>query len=206
MPASRHNKFIHGFRQGKEDSFSAIHKELYSPLCSFCYGIIKNSQEAEDIVSDVFLHIFRKSSEIPVRSLDHLRSYFFMSVRNRSIDYLRIQKMQRTTYGDLNALTEDLIEDESLNDRLDTEYIESLRNVKIREAVYSLPQKSVLVLRKIYFENKSYSDIAEELSISVNTVTGLRRQGINILYKVFNLKDFFMQTAIFILVAMNVFQ
>ena len=50
----------------------------------------------------------------------------------------------------------------------DLAYMDKLE--RIYEAVESLPHQCKEVLKKIYFEEKSYVEVAEEMHLSLNTV------------------------------------
>lgn len=68
--------------------FDFFFKEYYVPLYSYAHSLINNWEVSRDIASDAFEYIWKNFDRIEKATA---KSYLFIYVRNRSIDYLRHQ-------------------------------------------------------------------------------------------------------------------
>ena len=110
---------------------------------------------AAEIVQELFVHLWEKKEELTIRNL---RSYLFMSVKNRIIDYYR-----RMTDARLDSIVD-----------LATPtpyplYLEELE-AAIEEALAQLPEKSQQVFQLKQFENQTTREISQRLSMPERTV------------------------------------
>ena len=76
----------------KHDERAALQKLFdiyYEPLLLYCYRLIRDSESAEDIVQDCFVHIWRS------RRLENfegeLDRFMFQAIKFRAINYVRDQ-------------------------------------------------------------------------------------------------------------------
>lgn len=149
--------------KGNENVFNDIFKEYYPLLCSVSYQYNKDIQLSELIAQDVLLMLWEKRKIIlPVTSL---KAYLLTSTRNLSIDYIRSSK--DNLFLDLDTATShSFLREEDVFEQYVFEELEKV----IYEKIALLPDKSREVFSLSRFEDKSYSEIAEALGISENTV------------------------------------
>lgn len=175
-------EFIEGFRKGDPRVVHLLYERYFVRLCDYCYHFLGNSFDAEDIVSATFeklLTVYRKKRRVgkSFNGIEDIESYLYTAARNRCFNMLQQKKKQRQIRLKLSEnayCTEDL---------LDLEYHRGLADLTLLKTIYKLDQRSIQVLRKIYFEDMSYEEIAIDMKISRATVSNLRQQGINILAK-----------------------
>ena len=70
-----------------EAAFEALYKMYFVRLFRFCFSIIHQKESAEEIVNDVFLKLWENRARGP--AIDNPRLYLYVSVKNRSLNYLR---------------------------------------------------------------------------------------------------------------------
>lgn len=152
---------IKGLNQGNRIIYDYLFHLYYSGLVTYVRSIIKNNQDAEDIVQDFFVSIWINREKINISK--SIKSYFFTSVRNRSIDYIRKQK---TKPEQTPVLPEHLSEPDISHNYL----IESELRDMIDAAISKLPTvcREIFLLNR--FEGIKPSEIAEKKGISVRTV------------------------------------
>jgi len=142
-------------------------------LCNVADGYVRDGFTAESIVGDVLFNLYEKRGNI-VDGMS-LRAYLFIAVRNRCLNWIR----QNKWLGGLDAMLidgashggnryEDTAEGFSYEPM--SRIIESELEDEIMRAVNRLPEECRRVFGKSRFENKTYSEIAAELGISINTV------------------------------------
>ena len=144
-------KVFSAIKSGDQRAFERVFRMFYVPLCDYAAMILGEQAEAEDVVQDLFMHIWRSRVEIEVQ--DSVKSYLFTSVRFRALNVLK-HKMVERKHGALL-----------------TEFIEGLQQIEqIKKVLQELPIQCRVVFTMSCLEGKKYKDIANELGISVNTV------------------------------------
>jgi RNA polymerase sigma-70 factor (ECF subfamily) len=163
--------FISTVKANKED-FSKAYVIYYPKLVRFSQTYVSSRQDAENIVQDVFLHLWEHWDTID--SLINMNAFLFMSVKNKCIDYLRKQTQSKQKEHSLSDLQEKELQlklyslqvlDES---KLSREEIEAV----ITDAINSLPERcrEIFILSRL--EGLRHKEIAERLNISTNTIEG----------------------------------
>ena len=158
---------IRRLHRGDMACFEACYKFYYRGLCSFASRWVPVST-AEDIVQDIILELY--SRRLRFNTPVALKSFLFLSVKNRALNFLRRQRAQEH-YLSIS------VEEESF----------FLNNI-IREEVYYHLQKMIGELsdpvRKIYeltLQEFSNEEIAEQLGLTVNSVKAHKKRGKQIL-------------------------
>lgn len=148
-------------RQLTFGEFENFFRENFQAASLVAFRYLADRSRVEDIVQESFIVLWEKRQQIFTNKED-LRKYLLITVRNRTISYLRSIKVKRL---DLEApLPEaNLTEPEKLYD--DEELA-----IRILKATEKLPSRCREIFMLAYTENLSYQHIAERLSISKNTV------------------------------------
>lgn len=147
-------------KKGNKQGLKEIFDLLYTPLCLFSQKIVGGIDIAEDIVQDVFISFWENRNYLKVKS--NLSSYLYKTVRNRSLNYVRDNKIKTTEWIDEY---ENIYSD--ITDKND--FKEELLN-KIEAAINELPPGSRKVFKSIVMDGLSYKAAAEHHKISINTI------------------------------------
>lgn len=75
------------FCKGDEAAYEFFFAEYYSLLGAFVLKYVKEREVAEDIVHDVILELY--SRRLKFDSIDALKSYLYLSIKNKSLNCLR---------------------------------------------------------------------------------------------------------------------
>lgn len=175
--------------EGDKMAFEQVFRQHYQPLCNYVFSIIKDLDEAEEVVQTVFYTIWnkRESLEISVS----LKSYLYRAAHNDCLNRLKHQKIKKNYAGDYLKTAEHATEDASK-----TLQAKEL-NKKIQEAIDALPEQCRIVFKLSRFENLKYSEIAAQLDISVKTVENHMGKALKVLRE--RLKDYLPLLFIFFL-------
>lgn len=148
----------------KHDERAALQKLFdiyYEPLLLYCYRLIRDSESAEDIVQDCFVHIWRS------RRLENfegeLDRFMFQAIKFRAINYVRNQYRR-------DRLADNISEE---NDELPTYFQEEEAGKEIELLHYTiscLPDECRKIFLMACLDDMKYREIAETLNISINTV------------------------------------
>jgi RNA polymerase sigma-70 factor (ECF subfamily) len=149
-------------RQGNERVFETVFKKHYQTLCNYACGILKDMDDAEEVVQSIFLKFWEQRQEIEINV--SLKSYLYRAVHNTCLNrlkHLKIQETYRQYVGDYLENTHD-----SATDILDKVELES----RIADALEKLPEQCRLIFKMSRFEELKYQEIADRLGLSIKTV------------------------------------
>ncbi len=157
-------------KQGDQKAFELLFKLYHVPLCNYAKIYVKHIDIANEIVQDTFIRIWESKSGLdPNQSL---KSYLYRSVHNNCINYFRRKQINSRLTEEYKAEVLQRIEilghdfNESRFDQLITDELE----LTIQKSIDNLPEqcREVFILSRYY--DLTYQQIAEKLSISINTV------------------------------------
>lgn len=169
MEKGDEKQLIHSLKKGDNQAYKYIYDNHYTLLCKIAYEFLKDDFLAETIVDDIIFHLWEKRDTIEITL--SVRSYLVQAVRNRSINYLNLEREKREVrFSVINEHNEwqssvFLSDDYPLATLLEKELEQEIQN-----AINRLPEECRNVFNKSRFEDKRYEEIAEELGISTNTV------------------------------------
>ncbi len=87
------NQFI----KGDNKALGELYVELFEPLVFISFYLVKDNDVARDIVGDLFVSILSvdiADRQMKWEQVNTVKSYLSTAVKNRSIDYLRKNKLQ----------------------------------------------------------------------------------------------------------------
>lgn len=154
------DEILHLLKRGDKRGLELLFRQFYKPLVMYAARYVACSEEAEDVVQDVFVKLWEgRRFEVIERNL---RSYLYQSVYNCCMDVLEKNKMTRVELSDsvLGFSETETPDDEEWNTRMDEVYA----------AIEKLPPRTREIFMAIVFEGKRYKEVAEELNVSMNTV------------------------------------
>lgn len=164
------NLIIDEIKKGNRTVFKNFFNKNYEDLVIYANGYLFDKQASEDVVQDIFIHIWEKSNSISIKT--SLMSYIFRMVRNKCLDYLKSLKITddfEILEFNINLATEHVFNSSTEEDK-------KIIYHQVLKIVDTLPDKMQQIVRLKFLHNLKYKEIAEELSISVNTVkTQLKR-------------------------------
>lgn len=135
-------------------------EELYKNYSKLVYGVIysilKNTDETEDVLQNVFIKIFKLDNEkLPTKS--HL-SWLYSVAKNETINYIKRNSKEKN-YESLYEITDNDTEIEKV---LDKEYFNKL--------IENLPPKQQEILSLKIISNLSFREIANILDMKIPAV------------------------------------
>lgn len=149
--------------QGDEVAYKMLFIKLHKPLCQFAYGILKSQQEAQDVVSDVFITIWEKRNQLT--DITSPLAYCYTAVKNRSLNILKQQKRQKELDNAEWLVPQNSVYFNPENLMMTEEIIQ-----QIRLTIQNLPSRCRLIFKLTKDDGLKYREVAELLNISVKTV------------------------------------
>ncbi|MBC8645057.1 RNA polymerase sigma factor [Flavobacterium lindanitolerans] len=156
----------------KDDRAFTLLYDMYSKsLFSVIYNLIRDHEEAEDILQETFVKIWKN-----IESYDESKGRFYTWIlnisRNASIDRLRskgFNNRQKNLSSD--NFVHLLDESNKMNHKIDT--------IGIREFVKKLKPKCIQILDLLFFKGYTQQEASEELQIPLGTIKTQNRNCIN---------------------------
>lgn len=155
-------QLIKEIKAGNMHAFDALYEKYSKKIYKFSVSILKSSEDAKNIVQDVFMNLWANRNNIEKE--ESVRYYIFKTAYNTSISVIR-KKLRESDYLEyLKTLQEPVENDVDLK----IEFTEL--NEKLSELINSLPkrQREIFILHRI--EGLKYEEISLKLGISVNTI------------------------------------
>lgn len=145
----------------EKKTFESLFNLYYSGLIVYANRFTNQIEISEDIVHDVFITLWEKKSSLLMESA---KAYLFSSVRNRCLNHLEQLKVR-------NKYQEQILQKGDITGLLTWEYyVESELQEHIEKAIRQLPPQCQKIFIMNRFNDKSITQIAEELEISPRTV------------------------------------
>ncbi|MDR3652649.1 MAG: RNA polymerase sigma-70 factor [Paludibacter sp.] len=153
---------IKELRDGNHLAFEQLFDNSYEALCRYAYSILRDMDDAEDVVQKVFCKLWDQREELNIQS--SVNSYLYRIVHNDSLNNIH----QKTSHQEHNLNYVSMM-NADVNSTI--EHIESSDLQKaIDNALATLPPQCKKVFEMSRIEQLSYSEIAAQLNISTNTV------------------------------------
>lgn len=151
--------------------------DRYSPvLYPLALRIVVSTEEAENLVQEVFLHVWEKAESYPA-DRGSVYSWIVALCRNRAIDRLRSKDFKKKSRE---------VEPKELRNTADRSADTNAGAILVmkefaehaRAALKSLSKLEVKILEMSYYEGHSQSEIARILRMPLGTVKTKMRKGI----------------------------
>ncbi len=170
------------YGKGDEDALATLIRRHIKPVYNFIYRFTGNAHDAEDIVQEAFVKVWRNINKY--RPDESFKTWLFAIAHNTAIDLLR--KKKHLVFSDFensegeNFLLETLADPEAPPD----EVIATLEEKKMVEGLLSqlpLLYREVLVLR--YQDDFTFKEIGAILHKPLDTVKSQHRRALIVLKK-----------------------
>jgi RNA polymerase sigma-70 factor (ECF subfamily) len=152
-------------QQGDQDALKEIFEKYHKKVYGIAYGVVRQREEALDIVQEVFIKLFRSIKNFKGRS--QFYTYLYRMVMNTAIDHAR-----KTGKQFVSSLDEEGSFEPSDNVEQGPERVLLQKELegRVKLAMDKLPseQKAALIFRDV--EGLSYQEMSEAMGCSIGTV------------------------------------
>jgi len=159
-------KLISGVLNSDLSAYEELYKRYYVYLCFVAEHITRSHADAEEIVSDVFMRLWRLRERTDI--ISSVKAYLIKAVHNASLNYIeqnavRLKTTGRLSSSDLKILAWD--SDYPLGHLYEKELQDILTN-----RINDLPEACREIFLLSRDRDMKYSEISNKLGISVNSV------------------------------------
>lgn len=165
------------FLRGDASALRELIERYASLLVRFAYRFTRKQEDAEDVVQETFIRLYKN---LPKLDLSRpIRPWLFhvcvnlcrnLAERRKSLLFSELENAEENGEGGVLTYLES-------SDPLPDDNARQADSARVvRSALDQLPEKYRLVLTLFYFDGLSYEEIADALSLPLNTVrTHIRR-------------------------------
>lgn len=150
-------------------AFKEVFMTYYVPLCNYANKYVSDDTMSEDVVQEVFLHLWNKNNDLEVK--DNLQSLLFQSVKNKALESIRSSKNYKKAIDSIPQDTQDTKKDSE----------QFMWREQLNSLLRHLPPKCRRVFAKHRLNGLTYAEIAAEEGISVKTVENHMTKALKIL-------------------------
>ncbi|AHM05679.1 RNA polymerase sigma-70 factor [Roseibacterium elongatum DSM 19469] len=152
---------------GDRAAFSALYDATSAKLFGVCLRVLKVRAEAEDVLQEVYVLIWRKADRYKVTGHSPM-TWLITLARNRAIDRLRARKPS-TDLDDAGPLPDGTPGPEA-------QAVAAGEARRVVACMEELKADRAQAVRGAYLDGMSYADLAERHAVPLNTMrTWLRR-------------------------------
>ena len=165
-------ELLHAIARGDESALARLYDAYRVILFGLLVRILKSREEAEDILQEVFVQVWRRAKDFDEKR-GRPFTWLVTLARSRAIDRLRVlASRQRLAVG----AAQDQEQSESVSDAL-TDAVRAEQQTAVRRALAELPEEQRHTLVLAYFDGLTQSEIASKLNAPLGTIKTRMRSG-----------------------------
>ena len=160
---AKDNTLISRAQTGDEGAFTELMRAYYAFVYGIVIRIVKNPNDAEEIVQDSFLNAYRGLAQL--EDTDKFKGWLAKIARNRSLNWLREQKIDAVSIDEVEYPTLQMPEspDEGL--------IRDEQRELIRRAMGTLSETDREIVRSYYLDGASYDELIRTHGLSYKAIS-----------------------------------
>ncbi len=155
------NSLLQLIAQDDRQAFEMLYRRYWLDLFDSAYQRLRDTQQAEDIVQDIFLKLWARRVDLKI---DNLPAYLHTAVKFKVFNYVERNIAHKAFYEPLEKMTMRYAPD------ADGSLIEKELNELLIAYIQTLSPKKRDIFNLYFKENLSTKEIAERLNISRKTV------------------------------------
>jgi RNA polymerase sigma-70 factor (ECF subfamily) len=152
-------------QQGDQEALKGIFEKYQKKVYRIAYGVVRQREEALDIVQEVFIKLFRSIKNFKGRS--QFYTYLYRMTMNTAIDHARKTGKQLMSSLDEEGSFQPSDEPEKGPERV---LLQKELEERVKMAMEKLPaeQRAAIIFKDV--EGLSYQEMAEAMGCSIGTV------------------------------------
>jgi RNA polymerase sigma-70 factor (ECF subfamily) len=154
------NELLDLLSQDNRNAFELLYKRYWPTLYDAAHQRLKNNQQAEDIVQDIFINLWTRRAHLKI---DNLPAYLCTAVRFRVFNYVHRDLAAEAFYEPFEAMA-------AHHAGADGQLLEKEMMQLVEAYAKSLPEKRRRIFLMHLTGNLSTREIADQLRVSQKTV------------------------------------
>lgn len=149
-------------------AYQSLFRRYYPSLIFYATRLV-GEEEAEDVVQDVFVELWRRKETIDIG--EQIQAFLYRAVYTRALNVLKHRSVQNgycATMEEINQRRAEFYQPDN------NEVIQRIENRELQKAIYDaineLPDKCKEVFKLSYLHEMKNKEIADILGVSLRTV------------------------------------
>ena len=151
------------FKMGDWDAYGRLYDSYFSLLNNYGYRFTNERELIEDSVHDLFVRLWTSRERLSIPA--SVKNYLFKSLRNILLRKMKSEEKYTDIDGQEYPVSFTIVYDNEALKRI--EHIEL--QAKIKTFIQALPARQQEIIYLRFYEGLSYEEIADVMSISVNS-------------------------------------
>ncbi len=157
---------------GDRAALRIVYEDTSAKLFGVCLRILKDRGEAEDVLQDVYVTVWRKAGSFDPARASPI-SWLVAIARNRSIDRLRASAVMRRSEPIETA------EDVRDHAPLAAELVEQAeQHARLKTCLGELEERHSAAIRAAFLDGTTYEELAARMSVPLGTMKSWIRRGL----------------------------
>jgi RNA polymerase sigma-70 factor (ECF subfamily) len=153
---------------GDRPAFAALYEATSAKLFGICMRVLKDRTEAEDVLQDIYIKIWRNAGQYRVNGLSPM-TWLITIARNAAIDRLRRRRALSGGSDEIDAQADPAPGPEALA-------MAASDSARLNGCLAELEETHAQAVRGAYLDGDTYADLAARFDVPLNTMrTWLRR-------------------------------
>ena len=170
MIANDEQVLLSHLQQGDEKALEELYQCLKVNIFSLAFQMLKSKEEAEEVLQDTFLKLFKKADGYKPRR-GSVRAYIYTIARNECISRLRAKQVRPQVEESWQSETiESIAHEENNTDPID--------QIVLAKALDNLREEDRNLVRQAFFCGYSHKELANSMGLPLGTVKTRIRQAL----------------------------
>lgn len=165
-------------------TFEKLFHRFYPRLKSYASYFLKNEDEAEDLVQDVFYQLWKNRDKL--KQEKNIASFIFVQTRNRCLNSLKRKVVEEKFVNQQAYLDSEELYHISFNDSGEFVSMHEKLSNELTKLISEMPEKCGQAFELKWLEGKKIREIAEIMNISNTMVDKHLSRGLEIARKNMN--------------------
>jgi RNA polymerase sigma-70 factor (ECF subfamily) len=152
---------VEAIAAGDKNALQVLYRRHHVKIYRFALRFIRDEATAEDVVSEVFIDVWRQAGRFECRS--QVSTWLLAITRNKALSMLR-----RRAETSLDEEVAEFIEDAADNPEVTMQKQE--RSAILRSCLEQLSPAHREIIDLVYYHEKSIDEVAEVIGVPANTV------------------------------------
>lgn len=158
-------RLIENIKSGDESAFAILYDVYFSFLCVQASALVQNTEDAKDIVNDLFVNIWNNRSRLNFP----IHPYIMTALKNNCLSRIRNDKSKLQMMESYKTIMDFRIE--RIHNMENMEFVEIIDSVNlVKKTAQFLPERCRVIFEMYFYFGYNSTEIAEYLSLSPNTI------------------------------------
>ena len=159
-------------QRGSQNALNALVHRYYASITVFANRKIDNPQDAQQIANNAFYELWKKHANF--KNIAGIKNFLYTTARNACFNYLKHQKVEKKRSKNLPPPPQDDFD-------FDAEVARCETLPQVYQCINELPRQCQKVVRMSIFDGLKNPEIAQQLSLSEQTVKNHKQRAIQLL-------------------------